>query len=167
MFACQKFLQQSCSNFYREQKLFYGHLMKMITSSSKVTHKADLGLFPTLMKMITSKSGDAAVCLIDFENFISFKQGWSGSCSSWQCCRTQLVLQLCQLRHLLTRFGLEDNHRWSCSVRRSMPCLNRTRARRRGRPATELRRHLLPIRRSWPRSSAPSARMTATAMPRT
>ena len=44
MFACQNFLQQSCSKFYKEQKLFYGHLMKMITNSSKVTHKADLGL---------------------------------------------------------------------------------------------------------------------------
>jgi len=54
-----------------------------------------------------SKSGDAAVCLINFENFISFKPGRSGSSSSWQCCRTQLVLQLCQLHHLLTRFGLE------------------------------------------------------------
>jgi hypothetical protein len=34
--------------------LFYGHLMKMITSSSKVTHKADLGLFPTLGKFSKS-----------------------------------------------------------------------------------------------------------------
>jgi len=46
MFACQNFLQKICSNFYKEQKLFYVHLMQMITSSSKVTHKADLGLFP-------------------------------------------------------------------------------------------------------------------------
>ena len=43
MFACQNFLQQSCSKFYLEQKLFYGHLMKMITSSSKSALKADLG----------------------------------------------------------------------------------------------------------------------------
>jgi len=43
MFACQNFLQQSCSKFYKEQKLFYAHLMKLITSSSKVAHKADLG----------------------------------------------------------------------------------------------------------------------------
>ena len=54
MFACQNFLQQSCSKFYKEQKLFYGHLMKMITNSSKVTHKADLGLFPTLRKFSKS-----------------------------------------------------------------------------------------------------------------
>jgi len=60
MFACQTFLQKICSNFYKEQKLFYGHLMKMITSSSKVTHKADLGLFPTLRKF--SMSGIVAVC---------------------------------------------------------------------------------------------------------
>jgi hypothetical protein len=33
MFACQNFLQQSCSKFYKEQKLFYGHLMKMITDA--------------------------------------------------------------------------------------------------------------------------------------
>ena len=50
MFACQNFLHQSCRKFYKEQKLFYVHLMKMKTSSSKVTHKADLGLFPTLRK---------------------------------------------------------------------------------------------------------------------
>jgi len=51
MFACQNFLQQSCSKFYKEQKLFYGHLMKINTSSSKVAHKADLWLFPTLRKI--------------------------------------------------------------------------------------------------------------------
>ena len=45
MFACQNFLQKSCSKFYKEQKLFYGHLMKMITTSPKVTHKAKLGMF--------------------------------------------------------------------------------------------------------------------------
>ena len=54
MFACQNFLQQSCSKFYKEQKLFYGHLMKMITNSSKVAHKADLGLFSTLRKFSKS-----------------------------------------------------------------------------------------------------------------
>jgi len=37
------FLQQSCSKFYKEQKLFYGHLMKMIPSSSKSAYKAVLG----------------------------------------------------------------------------------------------------------------------------
>ena len=48
MFSCQNFLQQICSKFYKEQKLFYGHLMKMLTTSSKVTHNAKLGLFSTL-----------------------------------------------------------------------------------------------------------------------
>ena len=57
MFACQNFLQQSCSKFYKEQKLFYGHLMKMITNSSKVAHKADLGLFSTLGKFSKSPGG--------------------------------------------------------------------------------------------------------------
>ena len=60
MFACQNFLQQSCSKFYKEQKLFYGHLMKMNTSSSKVAHNVDLGLFGTLRNF--SKSGNATVC---------------------------------------------------------------------------------------------------------
>ena len=54
MFACQNFLQKSCGKFYKEQKLFYSHLMKVITSSSKVTHKAELGLFPTLRKNFLS-----------------------------------------------------------------------------------------------------------------
>jgi len=45
MFACQNILKQSCRKFYKEQKLFYGHLMKMITSSTKVTHKTVLGCF--------------------------------------------------------------------------------------------------------------------------
>ena len=60
MFSCQNFLQQSGSKFYKEQKLFYGHLMKMITSSLKVLHKTDLGLFPTLRNF--SKSGIASIC---------------------------------------------------------------------------------------------------------
>jgi len=60
MFVCQNVLQKSCRKFYKEQKLFYGHLMKMNTSRSKVTHKADLGLFSTLREF--SKSGIAAVC---------------------------------------------------------------------------------------------------------
>ena len=45
---------QSCSKFSKEQKLFYGHLMKMNTNSSNLTHKADLGLFPTLRKFSKS-----------------------------------------------------------------------------------------------------------------
>ena len=73
-----------------------------------------------------SKSGDAAVCLIDFENFISFKPGWSSCCSSWQCCRTQLVLQFCQLHHLLTRSGLGVNHCQSSSIRQPSFCLNQS-----------------------------------------
>jgi len=137
----------------------------MTTSSSKVIHKEDLGLFPHLEKF--SKSGDATVCSIDFENLISLNPGRSGFCSSLQCCRTQLVLQLCRLHHLLIRFGLGVNRCRSRSVRQSSPWLNRSRARRRGRPATEPQRHLAPVRRSWPRSSAPSAHMTSTATTRT
>jgi len=38
-----KLSTESCSKLYKEQKLFYGNLMKMSTSSSKVAHKADLG----------------------------------------------------------------------------------------------------------------------------
>ena len=60
MFEYQNFIQQSCSKYYKEQKLFDGRLMKMITTSSKLTHKADLGLFSTLRKF--SKSCIAAVC---------------------------------------------------------------------------------------------------------
>jgi len=60
MFARQNFLKQSCSKFHKEQKLFDGHLMEMTTSCSKVAHKADLGLFPTLR--IFSKSWIASVC---------------------------------------------------------------------------------------------------------
>jgi len=101
------------------------------------------GCFQHLEKF--SKSGDAAVCLIDFENFISLNPGRSGFCSSWQCYRTQLVLQLCQLHHLLTRFGLKVIHRRSCSITRWSRCLFQTRARRRGHPA----RHLSAICRPY------------------
>ena len=94
----------------------------MITSSSKVTHK----------------SRDVAVCSIDFENLISLNPGRSGFCSSSQCCRTQLVLQLCQLHHLLTCFGLEVNHCWCRSVSRWSRGLIQSRARRRGRPVRHL-----------------------------
>jgi len=43
MFACQNFLKKSCSKFYKEQKLFYGHLIKMTTTFSKLAHNAELG----------------------------------------------------------------------------------------------------------------------------
>jgi len=84
MFACQTFLQQSCSKFYKAQMLFYGQLMKMITNSSKVTHKADLGLFPTLRKF--SKSWNETSLLDRF----------------WESCISQskpiwLLLQLTKL----------------------------------------------------------------------
>jgi len=59
------------------------------------------------------------VCLIKFGCFISLYPGWFGSCSSWQSCRTRLVLQLCQLHHLLIRHGLGVNHRRSSSVSRA------------------------------------------------
>ena len=51
---------------------------------------------------------------------------------------TQLVIQLCQLHHLLIRLGLGDNHCQSSSISQSSFCLNRSRARRRGRPAQHL-----------------------------
>jgi len=165
MFACQNFLQQSCRKFYREQNLFYGHLMKLTYLAQKGPTRQIWGCFQHLEKF--SKSGIATVCSIDFRSLISRNRGRSGSCSSWQCCRTQLVLQLCQLHHLLIRCGLGDNRCRSHSFRRPSPWLNRSRARRRGRPAKEQWRHLAPVRRPWPRSSAPSARMTSTATPRT
>ena len=106
------------------------------------------------------------VCLIDFGSLISLDQGRFGSCSSSQWCRTQLVLQLCQLHHLLIRLGLGDNRRQSSSISRPSPCLNASQARRRGRPASDQQRHLAPVRHLWLRSSAPDARMTSTASPR-
>jgi len=68
--------------------------------------------------------------------------------------------------HVLFRSGLGVNRCQSSSVSRLSFCLNRSWARRRGRPAAEQRRHLVPVRRSWPRLLAPSARMTSTATPR-
>jgi len=90
------------------------------------------------------------VCLIDFGSFISLDPGRFGSSSSRQSCRTQLVLQLCQLHHLQIHHGLGDNHHQIGSISRSSFCLNGHRARRRGRPASEQRRHLVPVRRLWP-----------------
>jgi len=106
------------------------------------------------------------VCSIDFGNSVSLNPGQSSFCSSWQSCRSWLVLQLCQLHHLLVRTGLGDNRRQSCSVSRPSLCLNRNGARRRGRPAAEQRRHLSPVRCFRPRLSAPIACMKSTASPR-
>jgi len=50
MFACQNFLKLSCRKFYKEQKLFDGHLMEMTTTCLKSAHKADLGAVLTLSK---------------------------------------------------------------------------------------------------------------------
>jgi len=51
MFACQNLLQQSCSKFYKEQKLFYGHLIKMITACTKSACKAVLGVVLALSQI--------------------------------------------------------------------------------------------------------------------
>ena len=58
------------------------------------------------------------------------------------------------------------NHFCLGSVRRAPFLLNRAWPRRRGRPPAELRRHLSPVRRVWPRLSASVACMTSTATPR-
>jgi len=89
------------------------------------------GCFQRLEKF--SKSGDATVCSIDFGNLLSLNPGWSSFCSSWQCWRTQLALQLCQLHHHLIRHGSGDQLYRSCSVSRWSCCLIQSRARRRGR----------------------------------
>jgi len=164
MFACQNFLKQSCSKLHKEQKLFHGHLMKMITSCSKSACKAVL-IAVLALNQIWLSPGAASLLDRFWELHIS-DPGWFGSCSSLQSCRTHLVLQLCQLHHLLIRRGLGDNHRQSSSVSRSSFCVNGRRARRRGRPASGQRRHLAPVRRLWPRSSAPNVRMTSTVTPR-
>jgi len=114
----------------------------------------------------TQKVMAPPICSIDFGSFISLNPGRSGSCSSWQSCRTRLVLQLCQLQHLLSRLGFGDNHCQSNSVSQSSFCLNESRARRRGRPAIEQRRHWAPVRHLWPQTSAPDIRMTSMATPR-
>ena len=80
MFACQNFLKQICNTFYKEQKLFHGHLMKMNTTCSKSAHKADLGAALTLSKILLVLA--PAVCLIDLGSFISFHLGRIGLCSS-------------------------------------------------------------------------------------
>jgi len=54
MLACQNFLKRSCSKFYKEQKLFQGHLIKMITSCSKSASKADLGAVLAHSKILLS-----------------------------------------------------------------------------------------------------------------
>jgi len=100
--------------------------------------------------------GTQTVCSIDFENFIPLNPGRSSFCSSWQSCRSRLILQLCQLHHVLIRSGLGVIRCQSSSVSRPSFCLNRNGAHRRGRPAAEQRRHLSSIRRSWPRLSAPA-----------
>ena len=137
-----------------EQNLFHGHLMKMITTCSKSACKADMGAVFA-----------PPVCLIGFGNFISLHPGRFGLCSSRQTCRTQLVLQECQLHHLQIHHGLEVNQRQIGSVRQASRCLNGHRPRRCGRPASVHRRHLASVRRLWPRSSALEVCMTSTATP--
>jgi hypothetical protein len=56
MFACQNFLKQSCSKFYKEQKLFYGHIKKMTKTCPKRAHKEELGAVLTLSKILPSPS---------------------------------------------------------------------------------------------------------------
>ena len=48
MFACLSNLKQSCRELYVEQKFFYGHLMKMCTTCSKMAHKSGLKAVSTI-----------------------------------------------------------------------------------------------------------------------
>jgi len=57
-----------------------------------------------------------SVCLKVVWSFTYSHPGRFGSCSNWQSCRSHLVLQVCQLYHLLTHTSLEDNHRRSSSI---------------------------------------------------
>ena len=57
------------------------------------------------------------VCLKFFGSSISFDPGRFGFCSCWQTCRTQLVLQDCQLHYLLIRHCLGVNLCQSSYVR--------------------------------------------------
>ena len=41
--------------FYKEQKLFYGHLIKMCTTCSKMAHKSDLRLDSILRIFLSMK----------------------------------------------------------------------------------------------------------------
>jgi hypothetical protein len=86
----------------------------MITTCSKMAHKSILDVVWALGKF--SKSSARTVCSKEVWSFVSFHQGQIGSCSNWQSCRSRLVLQVCQLHHLLTRTGLRDNQWWSGSV---------------------------------------------------
>ena len=158
MFACQNFLQQSCRKFYNEQKLFYSHLMKMNTSCSKSAFKAVLVAILALSQIWLSPGASSLL-----DRF--WRPHMSHSRPIW------LLLQLTMLWNSASTPTLSTtpshNRCRSRSIRRPSPCLNRSRAHRRGRPATEQRRHLVPICRPWPHSSAPSAHMTSTATPRT
>ena len=55
MFACLSNLKQSCSKFYKEQKLFCDQPMKMCTTCSKGSHKPVLGLDSTLRIFLSMK----------------------------------------------------------------------------------------------------------------
>ena len=55
MFACLSDLKQSCSKFYKEQKLFCDQPMKMCTTCSKGSHKPVLGLDSTLRISLSMK----------------------------------------------------------------------------------------------------------------
>jgi len=55
MFACLSNLKQSCSKFYKEQKLFCDQLMKMCTTCSKGSHKPVLRLDSTLKNFLSMK----------------------------------------------------------------------------------------------------------------
>jgi len=54
MIACQNFLKQSCIKFYKKQKLFDGHIMKMNTTCPKSAYKAELGAVLALSQILLS-----------------------------------------------------------------------------------------------------------------
>ena len=100
--------------------------------------------------------GAKTVCLIGFANSISPNPGWSGFCSSWQCCRTRLELQLCQLHHLLIRFGLGDNHCQSRSISRWSRGSIQSWAHRRGCPDRHLSARCRPYAGDGPARQLPA-----------
>jgi len=136
----------------------------MITNSSKVTHKADLGLFPTLRKFSKSLERNqfarsilktpylsihANLAFVPIDKVVELS--WNSNFVNCIIFYLGLVWEL-----FVAKVALSVGRHFSESKPSSPSWMARA-------PSV---RQMSSVRRRWSRSSAPSARMTSTATPR-
>ena len=122
-------LYQSCSQFIKEQKSQYDHLMKMARTCSNKAHKSGFPADFRLRNFFSVKSW-LTVSWAPLWDLVSPNPDRISPSPNWQCCSTPVALQVCCYYLPLTRARLRDLRRWIGGVNRAIgPRFSRFRKR--------------------------------------